>query len=185
MKFNGDNFMQNDEPFMYIEKQYKQKNYFLDQDTYSMALDNLVIACVDIALIYDDRMLIGKRLYHPLKDWYIVGGRLRAGEKPQIAASRHIFETLGLQIKDCDVQRYKYIMNFYGAWAKRAHPPSSNGTHTHSSVYAIRISNQEMNSIKLLGEFMQVEWVNIYDVGQSDYHNLLKLIANKLLTTRL
>jgi ADP-ribose pyrophosphatase YjhB (NUDIX family) len=169
----------NFEPLVYIESSYHPKNIFLDSITYGKALDSLVIACIDVAVIYEDRILLGKRKHYPQKDWWLVGGRLKAGESPQECSSRHILDTLGLQINPNDC-RYEYVLSFYGAWAKRAHKPYLNGTHTHSSIYSLIITGLEKDRINVCGEFSDIQWLNMQDVMSGDFHDLIKKATTKI-----
>ena len=169
-----------EEPLTYFEDHYNPNNYIMDRESYSMALDNIVVACIDVAVTYKGNLLIGKRIYHPQKSWWLIGGRMKTGETARFTASRHVIETIGLRLGQNDLKRYRYLLNFYGAWNKRAHPPISNGTHTHSSIYNLELSEKECQSLVLVSEFSQIKWVKINEVSNSNFHPVIRAVAQKL-----
>ena len=166
-------------PYIFIDEAYVTQNTHLDDSDYGRALDSIVIACVDVAIISGDKILLGKRKYHPQKDWWLVGGRIYAGEKPHITAQRHIFDTLGIHIDNIE-ERLEYLLSFYGIWSQRRHKPKKNGTHTHSSVYMLEVTNEEKNNIHINSEFSDIKWLPFSIVNQSGYHELIKTISSKI-----
>lgn len=65
---------------------------YLPDDEYARALDTFVIVCVDIAIVNPNgQMILGKRQQEPHADWWIIGGRMWAGETFETTASRSVF----------------------------------------------------------------------------------------------
>lgn len=167
---------ENSNPAFYKEE-YSPKHSILSEEVYGLVLDNIVIACVDMLVIFNGQLLIGKRAYHPQKDWWVIGGRLKTGESAEEAATRHVKRDLGI---DTETNRYKYILNFYGSWALRAHYPAENGTHTQSNVYAIELNESEYKSLKMGNEYVEWQWVTYQDVADNNFHRLIKDAAEEL-----
>lgn len=160
------------------DNNYKPKNYYIDELTYSVILDNIVVACIDVVVRNSGQVLIVRRVYFPQKDWWIIGGRMSTGESPQDTASRHVDKDLKIC---CKPTRFKYLTHFYGSWSLRAHNPISNGTQTHSSVLLLDISDSEKDSIILGSEYTALTWVEPKELKNPKYHPLLNYISSFLI----
>ena len=68
---------------------------------YAQIIDNVPIACVDVAIVYDGRMLLVLRKDKPAQgSWWLPGGRVHKGEQMIDTALRKAREEVGL---DCFV----------------------------------------------------------------------------------
>lgn len=142
----------------YIEEGYGGHDVFIPDEVYGTVLDALVIACTDIVVVYDKRILLGKRTRHPQADWWIVGGRMRTGESLGRSSQRLLFSEAGLEIS---VERFSYLTTFAAAWEKRAHAPETNGTHTVSLVMMVEITPEEFARITLNDEYSEKKLVSV------------------------
>lgn len=71
---------------------------FIPQDLYDQILENMPIACVDIAIIADGAVLLVRRKDAPARDqWWVPGGRVHKGETMREAALRKAREEVGLE----------------------------------------------------------------------------------------
>ena len=62
---------------------------FIPWSLYEQILDNMPIACVDVAILHDGKVLLVKRLDEPAKGQYwLPGGRVLKGEMLRDAAIR-------------------------------------------------------------------------------------------------
>jgi ADP-ribose pyrophosphatase YjhB (NUDIX family) len=155
----------------YIEDGYKPAQIFLDRDTYAKALDTLVVACVDIAPVYKGKVLLGKRTRHPQADWFIFGGRMHAGEGVGDSAKRLMKTEMGLTVAE---ERLTFLTTFSAAWAKRAHAPIDNGTHTTSFTLAIELREEEVERINLNDEYSEYKFVDPKTlINDQSYHPAL------------
>jgi colanic acid biosynthesis protein WcaH len=74
---------------------------FIPQELYYQILENLPIACVDIAIVAHGAVLLVKRMDPPARDqWWVPGGRVLKGEMMKDTAIRKAQEEVGL---DCHV----------------------------------------------------------------------------------
>jgi colanic acid biosynthesis protein WcaH len=70
----------------------------IPQDLYNSILKNVPIACVDIALIAQGRVLLVKRRDAPAKGaWWVPGGRVLKGEMMRDTALRKAREEVGIE----------------------------------------------------------------------------------------
>jgi len=69
----------------------------IPQHIYNNIIKNVPIACVDVAILHNDRILLVKRKDRPAKNQYWVpGGRVHKGEMMRDAAFRKCVEEVGL-----------------------------------------------------------------------------------------
>jgi len=70
---------------------------YIEQKLYNDILNNIPIACVDIAVIVDGSILLVRRKDAPAKgEWWLPGGRIFKGETMKDAAKRKALEEVGL-----------------------------------------------------------------------------------------
>jgi ADP-ribose pyrophosphatase YjhB (NUDIX family) len=129
----------------------------LDEATYSAALDHLVIVCVDLVLTHQNAVLLAKRNYPPRPSWWILGGRMIAGEDPLTAAGRKLREEGSLQIAP---QRLQWIGTYSTCFAKRQQPPQDHGSHSLNITYHLELAATEKAQLHLSPtEYQQQEWL--------------------------
>lgn len=152
----------------YIAPDYVAHPSHLNEEAYSQALDSLVIACVDIAPVYEGKLLLGKRTRHPQADWFIFGGRMIAGERLKESARRLMRVEMNLTI---NAERIAYLTSFAAAWGKRAHEPENNGTHTVSFTMTVSLNDSELESLRLNDEYSDWKLVTLEDLLADEYYH--------------
>ncbi len=71
---------------------------WIPQDVYNQILENMPIACVDIAIVADGSVLLVKRGDKPAQgDWWVPGGRVVKGELMRETAMRKAQEEVGIE----------------------------------------------------------------------------------------
>ena len=129
----------------------------LPTEIYSQALDHLVIACVDIVLTYQTEIFLAKRNHPPRPSWWILGGRMVAGEAPLAAASRKIREEAALDISS---DRLQFIGVYSTCFAHRQQPPQQNGLHSLNITYQVELTAVEKAQLQLsTAEYEWGEWM--------------------------
>lgn len=162
----------------YIESGYAPRPVFVDDEVYAQILDAIVLACLDIVLVHDGKILLGKRAWHPQADWWIIGGRMRPGEELEVAAARHAKRDLGLELT---LDRFRYLTTFSAAWRTRRHEPADHGTHTVSIVVTIELTTEEAESIRLNEEYTEQEWLAPEAIlANANFHPALHQCAQAL-----
>ena len=69
----------------------------LDAQTFKTVIENAPLVSIDLCLICDDQLLLGKRNNHPLKgEWFTPGGRIHKNETWENALQRLVSVELGL-----------------------------------------------------------------------------------------
>ncbi len=71
---------------------------FIPQELYDRILENMPIACVDIAIVADGAVLLVKRHDAPaLGEWWVPGGRVLKGEMMRDTAMRKARDEVGIE----------------------------------------------------------------------------------------
>lgn len=143
----------------------------LPEATYQSALDHLVFACTDIVFVHNQAVLLGKRKHPPRDSWWIVGGRMAAGEHPKEAARRKATQEAGLE--DVALDRFQCIGVYSTCFATRHQPPSHHGSHSLNITYRLEVTPAEKARLTLRSdeyetwEWLELsqakDWLNIYD----------------------
>ena len=166
------------------KRQYKtgveqRRGRFLPDEVYGQALDSLVVACVDIILIFSNQIMIAKRNWQPQPDWWIIGGRIHKGELYEEAALRNIYRELNLIIEPERLE----LFNFYNfIWDKRTQEPIENGCHTLSVVMLLHLTEAEVAALTLNEEYENAIWLSPKAINECPkaYHPALLQMARDL-----
>lgn len=135
---------------------------YLPNREYGLALDALVITCVDVLFVQGKTFLLGKRRTLPRHDWWLIGGRMMAGESPLVAVQRKVSEEAGLTI---DSDRYQFLGAYSTCFAQRSQPPQEHGLHSLNLTYWIQVSTAEQQAISLTAtEYADYRWFSPTDI---------------------
>lgn len=106
----------------YVTGEYAHNKTFLEDNEYARALDCFVKGVVDVFLT-DPRgkILLGHRLVHPQPDWWVLGGRMRAGDTPAETARRNAIRETRLDIAP---ERWEFVCAHTMLWQFRKQAPS-------------------------------------------------------------
>ncbi|MBD3881840.1 NUDIX hydrolase [Phormidium tenue FACHB-886] len=136
----------------------------LPAEVYGAALDYLVIGCVDLVFTCQSQVLLAKRNRPPRASWWLIGGRMTAGEPPVQAAIRKAAEEANLKMLSPD--RFQLIGVYSTCFASRSQPPQRHGLHSLNITYQIELSEFEKDAIDLdPSEYEAWEWVELEQVG--------------------
>lgn len=134
----------------------------LPTDVFSQALDHLVITCVDLVFTYQQQVLLAKRCTYPQKSWWVIGGRMIAGESPLQTAERKAQQEAGLIISS---ERYQYLGIYSTCFAHRQQPPQDQGLHSLNITYQVSVTKAEKHQIQLdPEEYEDWRWCTLADV---------------------
>ena len=168
----------------YITGIQQKPGTFLSDTTYAEALDALVVCCADAALLYEGQWLIAKRAWEPHPDWWVIGGRMRKGERIEQALRRNLRREVHLDLRE---ERLLSILGYYNLiWDTRAQEPTTNGCHVFSITTVVYLTAEEQAQIRLNEEYADFRWVNPIHVRENaeQFHPCLVQIAGDILRTR-
>lgn len=134
----------------------------LPKEVFSQALDHIVIACVDLVFTYQQQVLLAKRRTYPQKSWWVIGGRMIAGESPLAAAQRKAEQEAALILTD---DRCQYIGTYSTCFAQRQQAPQERGLHSLNITYQVRLTAPEKAALQLdTEEYDCWQWCTYPDV---------------------
>ncbi|MEB3212959.1 MAG: NUDIX domain-containing protein [Leptolyngbyaceae bacterium] len=138
-------------------------SFWLPSETFTSVLDTIVITCVDLLFVHKTDILLGKRNCEPIHGWWVVGGRMYAGESPIDAVQRKAREEAGLSIGRSPIQ---FLGVYSTAFATRRQPPTENGLHSVNLAHIITLSDHERVHIALTNqEYDAWRWVSPETIG--------------------
>jgi ADP-ribose pyrophosphatase YjhB (NUDIX family) len=132
---------------------------------YSKALDYLVIACVDVVLMHQRQLLLVKRSRYPRPSWWIIGGRMSAGEHPKKAAQRKVAQEAS--INHLPLSRFHYVGVYSTCFAFRHQSPEHHGSHSLNLTYVVELVQPEREQIVVRSdEHADWKWIDMDRVGE-------------------
>ena len=134
----------------FVTGTYTRNKTFLDDDEYGRALDCFVKGCADI-LLTDEKgmMLMGKRKVHPQPDWWVLGGRMKAGDTPEEAAGRNCKRETGVDIPP---ERWSFVCCHTMLWQFRKQAPEGNGTADFGVIMTAVVTEEERAKMTMCSE---------------------------------
>lgn len=132
------------QPKHYIEdSSYQMPGRMWDDVSYSHVLDMFVIVCVDVVLVNHERKTIylARRRAKPMQGWWVIGGRMQAGEQERDAMHRKFLQETSV---DVDSARFEFLcMNRY-FWKDRQQEPQENGADSLAYTFIVELMEEEL-----------------------------------------
>jgi ADP-ribose pyrophosphatase YjhB (NUDIX family) len=149
-------------------------HYAFSDKEYGRVLDNFVIACVDVVVLYQDKILLERRGNDPIKNqWWIFGGRMSRGDSLIQAAKKELLKELGLKITD--TTRIKELGAYNLVWPTRREPDAKNGCHHLLVAHVLRLNEKEYQQINESPR-KTMNWFDIFDIGEQILPDLRSII---------
>lgn len=161
---------------------FKSRRTFLPDQTYGVALDNLVKGCTDILLLNPagTHIFTGKRCVQPQPDWWFMGGRMFPGETPIQSGQRLLKRELGLEIEG---GRFGVVCAQAFAFGMREQEPRDHGTT--DTQFCFRVQLRDEAEVKKVvvdeQEYCDSEWKLPSDILEGNYHPALKYAVGCML----
>ena len=154
----------------------------LTEAEYGRGLDNIVVACVDVAVVCGARMLVGQRINEPYKrGWWICGGKMLPGERREYTAQRIVHREIGLII--LDLKRFEDLqLTIPFVWSTRAQLPTEYGCHMVGMYYMLRLDTGEKERMTRTEDFLQHEWVDVLGIARGEpagivWHEAMRMVG--------
>lgn len=146
-------------PNFYAEENCSFKPVFMSDDAYVQAVSSMVIVCADILFYSASKgvVYLAKRKSKPLSNWWMIGGRIKAGDTGEQGAVNNIKRETGLEV---DPSRLKFLaMNRY-FFNNRQQEPQDIACDSLSYTYALDISDEEFVVAKEHLDKNEYEWMD-------------------------
>ncbi|MGB4762494.1 MAG: NUDIX domain-containing protein [Candidatus Saccharimonas sp.] len=142
-------------------------NYHLSDEEYGKVLDNIVVACVDVAVIHGDNILLERRVKEPAKNFlWIFGGRMKVGESFQQTAQRGVARELGINLAE---NRFHKLDTYSLVWPLRRESPSQNGCHHVLVAHYVEIDESEKTVIDAtITSSPNMQWFEVSEIESLD-----------------
>ena len=150
----------------------------LDAQTFKTVIENTPLVSIDLCLVCDDQLLLGKRNNDPLKgEWFTPGGRIHKNEIWQDALLRIAEAELGLS---CIAVEGFALMGVWDHFYNNSALDQNTSTHyVNLPHYAEFKSKPEITLDHQHGEF---EWFDLSVVAKDGkFHNYTRNYAGWLL----
>ncbi len=144
---------------------------YLNQDDFIKIVKNTPLVAIDICIIYENKILLGKRNNSPARNFYFVpGGRILKGEKINSALKRilkietgYVIENIRKEnIRHLGVYEHFYDDNFLGN--------NDFSTHYIISAYIIRLEDKKaFNQLKVDKQHSDFIW---FESNMKSYKNI-------------
>lgn len=167
-----------------VEEGFLDRSSRLSDEEYVRVLNNVVVCCVDCAVVCSDEMLLGVRTDEPAKgSWWIMGGRMKPGEDPRQTARRVLQREIGLDVQTLDeIEDLNLSISYI--WRTRSQPPQDHGCHMVGLYYCIRIGEDKRDALACATntEFAARRWTPIREVAKNpSYHPGIQRVAEALM----
>ena len=128
---------------------------------YGKVLDNIVVGCVDVAVIYQGKILLEKRDKDPIQGhWWIFGGRVLVGENLKSTAQRGVQRELNVYIDD--LNRFVQFGVYNLVWPTRREPKQENGCHHLLIAHLVSLTGLEYKKINdLIDNSPKYSWFDL------------------------
>jgi colanic acid biosynthesis protein WcaH len=156
--------------------------YIFTDEEYGKILDNFVVGCVDVAVIYENKILLERRVENPIQgEWWIFGGRMMKGESFKETATRSVSRELGVNL---ETGRFVEVGTYNLIWPTRREPVISNGCHHLLVAHSVDVTDEEYGKINQTIEKsgMAAKWLSYEEVLASNCLKEILDIVAKVLT---
>jgi ADP-ribose pyrophosphatase YjhB (NUDIX family) len=151
---------------------------FSDEE-YGRILDEFVIACVDVAIIYGNQILLEERAQEPAKNaLWLFGGRMQAGEDFSQTARRSLQRELQLDIPE---QRFVEVGTYNLRWPRRREPVSTNGCHHLLIAHTVTLLDSEKVMVDTkITDTLNRAWYDLDELDRNMLNETLHEVISKL-----
>lgn len=129
---------------IYIEDtSHQMPRRFLTKEAYAAAMESMVVVNADAVIInsYRRTIYLARRCVKPWKGWWMIGGRVFAGELPEDSMQRCFQRETSLYIEK---DRFRLIGMYRYLWKDREQEPQSAGSDNLGYTFAVELSEQEL-----------------------------------------
>jgi len=141
---------------------------FLDCETFNAVIKSAPLVSIDLCLVFEGEILLGKRNNEPLRDqWFTPGGRIQKNESWQAALRRIALSELGLCVED--VSTFE-LMGIWDHFYKNSYLDQEMSTHYVNLPHFTRL---ELKPKLLMDEqHRELAWFNLGSVASDELFNI-------------
>ncbi len=139
---------------------YQMSRVHLPDEVYAQTIRSFVIVCVDVVITSrqsgHSALWLAKRKVKPWSGWWLIGGRMYAGEDP-IPAVQSVFKReTSLEINP---GRFSLVQVSSFLWKDRQQEPQDAGSHNLSLTFMLDLIPSELSAVQLDTDEYDAEYV--------------------------
>lgn len=149
----------------------------LSDDLYKIIVKNTPLITMDLIIVYQNKILLGKRINEPAKNyWFVPGGRILKDEKLEKACLRLTKIELGFEI-----QLNKFMFHMISEHHYRNNLFNDEfSTHCICISYIHELTNEEYKNINITDQHDDISWLSKDEIIlRNDVHENVKKYFSK------
>ena len=154
-----------------------QDKDILDKKDFSKAVSMLPLISIDFCIVFEKKILLGRRNNEPAKDYlFTPGGRIRKNESFNNALIRIYYDELNMRLSNTEEF---FFMGIWDHFYSKSAFDEDISTHYINIPYLQLISKLDYEKLHLVGDKSQQhskwEWLNLKKaLNQKDVHKYIK-----------
>ena len=159
---------------------------FLSQSKFSQIVKNTPLVSIDLCILRERKVLVGKRINPPAKNYYFVpGGRIYKSELRSIALKRILMEELGFFLEYDQIDSLQELGCYEHFYDDNFLNNDDFGTHYIVLAYLIPYEKLRRNrDLTIVQQHSKYNWVDINSIKNCSlniHKNTLEYFKNPLL----
>jgi ADP-ribose pyrophosphatase YjhB (NUDIX family) len=126
----------------------EMSSVYVSDEVYAQAIEAFIVVCADTLIINrtNKTFYLAKRKAKPCANWYMIGGRMRRGEREAQAAQKNFNRETGLSLAE---ERFTFwgLRRFW--WKDRQQEPQDKGVDTLNYNFIVELTPEELQSAAL------------------------------------
>ena len=150
----------------------------LDRNTFKTILKDTPLVSIDICLIFNNKMLLGRRSNEPLKgQWFTPGGRILKNESWQDCLRRVAQSELGFYVED--IRKFT-LMGIWNHFYTNSAVDENISTHYVNLPHFCFLEKQPI--LKADEQHDKLSWFDLEKIkGNGNFHEYIRSFACKLI----
>jgi colanic acid biosynthesis protein WcaH len=150
----------------------------LDTQIFKIVIENTPLVSIDLCLVCDGQILLGKRANEPLKgEWFTPGGRIYKNETWQYALLRIVDVELGL--RDISVESFS-LMGIWDHFYNNSAPDLNISTHYVNLPHYAEFKSKPQ--VTLDDQHSEFNWFDLTVVANDEhFHSYMRKYTGRLL----
>lgn len=118
---------------------------YVSDEVYAQAIEAFIVVCADTLIINRAKKTVhlAKRNAKPCDTWYMIGGRMRRGERETQAAQKNFNRETGLKLTE-DRFTFWGLRRFW--WKDRQQEPQDKGVDTLNYNFIVELTSEELQT---------------------------------------
>lgn len=156
----------------------KNPSNFLKSEDFAFVIKSTPLISIDLCIVHNKKLLIGKRVNSPAKyNYFVPGGRIYKNEKIENAIQRIIKDEIGIKKDLYKLDDLEFIGIYEHFYTENFLETEDFNTHYIVMAYKMNLHNFEMiDNEKILSQHSDLKWICVKDhISEKGKHNKLRI----------